>query len=66
MGLQVGLNKGSEDLSVFPEIMKEGVAAPATHNLHCFDGQPMEQVEESGPDTYAMPLKRFKASLPSC
>ena len=45
MSLWIGLNEQSENLGMFPEIAEEGIAAPAAHNLHCFDGQPMKQVE---------------------
>jgi hypothetical protein len=39
MGPQIGLDKGCEDLSMFPEVAEESIAAPTPHHLHCFYGE---------------------------
>lgn len=63
MGSGVGLDKGGEDLGVFPEVAQESVTAPMAHDLHCLYWHAMQSVEKGGADTHPMTLEGFLAHL---
>ena len=63
MSFWVGLDKGCEDLGMLPKVLEEGVAAPASHDLHDLHWHPLEQVKKGGTYAYAMALKRLQTGL---
>ena len=62
--LWIGLDEGGKDLGVLPEVTQEGIAAPASHDLHSFYRHALKQIEQGGTYAYTMPLEQFLACLP--
>jgi hypothetical protein len=54
-----GSVQSSEDLGMLPEVTQESITAPPLHDLHCFNGHAVEEVEQGGANPNAMTLERL-------
>ena len=65
MSLWIGLDERGEDLGMFSEVGQEGIATPASHNLHGFQGEAEEEIKKGGTNADTMALEGFEACQPS-